>query len=56
MDKYQIETAHARLFARTIYRDISTYIQSHQKEFQEFLQQEKREGEQSNGDKTSHRQ
>ena len=30
----------AKIFARSIYIDISAYIQSHQKEYQEFLLQQ----------------
>lgn len=42
----------ARIFAYTIYRDIVAYAESHQEEYQQFLQQEE---EIINGDaKASH--
>ena len=39
-DEIRIEPEHARIFARAIYRDVGSYIQAHQEEYQAFLIEE----------------
>lgn len=39
-EELQIDKAHAKIFARAIYRDIAAYIDSHQEEYQAFLREE----------------
>lgn len=40
LEEFQISQAQSRIFARAIYKNISAYIEAHQKEYQEFLKQE----------------
>jgi len=39
-DDVKIDAGHARVFAYAIYRDIHTYIQNHQEEYQQYLNEE----------------
>lgn len=41
--KVQIDKAHAKIFARAIYKDIAAYVQSHKAEYQKYLEEEERE-------------
>lgn len=52
IEDYQIDKAHAKVFARAIYRDIAAYIEYHQEEYEEFLKQEK--GGNSDEDKSTY--
>ena len=38
-EKPEIDTAHAKILARAIYRDVIAYVQSHQEEYQEYLKE-----------------
>lgn len=49
----QIDSSHAKILARAIYRDIAMYIQSHQDEYQEYIMHQEREDK--NEDSATHR-
>ena len=44
-DTPQIDKAHAKIFARAIYKDIAAYVQSHQEEYQKHLKENESEEE-----------
>ena len=44
-DTLQIDKAHAKIFARAIYKDIAVYVQSHQEEYQKYLEENESEEE-----------
>jgi len=53
-NNYEINKIHARIFARAIYKDIASYIQSHQADYEKFKEVDKNDDYQSpngrNGD------
>ena len=40
--KVQLDEAHAKIFARAIYKDIAAYVQSHPEEYQKYLDEKER--------------
>ena len=52
-EELQINAEQARIFARTVYCDISAYIQDHREEYQAFLLEEAEDSNEKNT--TAHR-
>lgn len=49
-----ISEKQARIFARAIYKNVSAYIQTHQKEYEQFLLEQKGDDEHEE-DQSTHR-
>jgi len=54
INDYKVDKAHARIFARAIYKDIAAYMESHQEAYEEFKEVEENENQSSHGQRGVH--